>query len=772
MSSNHWRQNGRGQPHEKPDAQDLTVPSPPPPIHAPYNWVPLSRMILKPDWADRVTHDFPFSDGVSGSLTLKIKAHTPILVAGEQKKTKGQPGEARFFQLPDKTYAIPGSALRGMIRSVIEIAGFGAMSAVDDRRIAIRDLTPAARAIYGSRLTKEVGRTPEDMPIYEPRSRAGWLKFDRETKQWQLTPCRFARVEHSELSKVKLSTVIQWAKRSSARQRYKDWKNFGGTLQAIMNVEEEKEHRHQNGNILIRYQKAIFGGSQEGTLVFTGNTGVKKNFKHMEFFFFAREKNSLPLDSKCMDSFLAIHGDDDGDWKCYWQQRIKAKQEVPIFWLEGTDGHPADLGLSMMFKLPHGKTIHGTIANTNPEHIRSEAPDLATLLFGTASDDEDHVPGLKGRVSFGLALAQNDPKPMKAQLTVLNGPKPSYSPNYVRQPTKGEPAWKLKGETYATYTALSGPNLAEELTRPEVRGWKRYPVRREDEVKLQSVGQAGPDVQVSLHPLPKDTVFVGEVRFHNLRAVELGALLWALEWGGNENLRHALGMNKAAGYGQVSIEVVRSTWSAIIANDPIAQVKHFCQYVKDFVDYMNDKYREKANKSSVDWQRSEQIVQLLAMANPYLLADQKSYPGELRHMLLRTKPNLVNQFLIAKNNRCVLAEYAMFDGIRDRDIFSLSGRHGNRGSTPVPPSANQSRSEPPEAWLKRHVSFVAKRSFGGDDNRALLSQMLAGLWKQIAEPELQARVREIIIGDWQQRGAWQSPPDDDARAAQRIYGQS
>ncbi|HFD17052.1 MAG TPA: hypothetical protein ENJ38_12220, partial [Rhodospirillales bacterium] len=45
------------------------------------------------------------------------------------------------FRLPDGRYAIPGSSLKGLIRAVVEIAGFGRMRMVDDIRPGLRDIS-------------------------------------------------------------------------------------------------------------------------------------------------------------------------------------------------------------------------------------------------------------------------------------------------------------------------------------------------------------------------------------------------------------------------------------------------------------------------------------------------------------------------------------------------------------------------------------------------------------------------------------------------------
>ena len=59
-------------------------------LTAPYRFVPLSALVMLPDWADLVSHDMPFADGVSGELSYRITAHTRLCVGGEQKPASQQ----------------------------------------------------------------------------------------------------------------------------------------------------------------------------------------------------------------------------------------------------------------------------------------------------------------------------------------------------------------------------------------------------------------------------------------------------------------------------------------------------------------------------------------------------------------------------------------------------------------------------------------------------------------------------------------------------------
>jgi CRISPR-associated protein (TIGR03986 family) len=620
-------------------------------------------------WKHRVSQDVPFREGVSGRLKLTITAHTPILVARDKAKNDRS---AQFFQLSDKTYAVPGSALRGMIRNVIEIAAFGAMGMVDDRRLGVRDLTPGARDFYGGKLTEEVSRR-----VFRPLSEAGWLRLDTSagTAEWRLTPCEFARVEHDALQEHLRGFSIDPGSRPPAHKIYADWEAARGKFDVDMQVAPAIDHPHQRGSIRVRYRKATFGGRTPGTLVFTGQPGRNK---HMEFFFYNRARASVSIPPEVMAAFHSIHEDNE-DWKRRWRNVVRRGGEVPMFWLDDGTGQPGKLGLAMMFRLAYDFSIGECIENTNPRHRANDVLDLATLLFGRAAGAEtaDEGPkepdGLKGRVSFGLARARGNPQPRQYPDTVLNTPKPTYYPNYVRQPVEPKDRGKLLRDSgYATYTRQSG---AAERERPEIRGWKRYPVRPPAEVPTDLPPPppgSKPDLVSKLNPLPKGTVFEGELRFHNLRPEELGAMLWALEWGGDGNLRHTLGMGKPFGFGQVSIKIDRTDWDQrLITNDMAASPKSFEDYVSAFTTYMDEQYRSKADRhANIDWRQSEQIVQLLAMANPTPAA--REFEGQLKPMVLTVQPQR-NEFKNAKDARLVLTDYALFSGTRDSALFPRSG---------------------------------------------------------------------------------------------------
>lgn len=50
-------------------------------IHAPFNFVPLSKIVFSPKGGeDKISQDVPFSDGICGMIELKIVAKTPLFI--------------------------------------------------------------------------------------------------------------------------------------------------------------------------------------------------------------------------------------------------------------------------------------------------------------------------------------------------------------------------------------------------------------------------------------------------------------------------------------------------------------------------------------------------------------------------------------------------------------------------------------------------------------------------------------------------------------------
>ncbi|HQK26141.1 MAG TPA: TIGR03986 family CRISPR-associated RAMP protein, partial [Synergistaceae bacterium] len=283
------------------------------------------------------------------------------------------------------------------------------------------------------------------------------------------------------------------------------------------------------------------------------------------------------------------------------------------------------MGLAMMYRLPYAHSIHETIRHTNPRHCDGGVLDLGEQIFGRVEDQD----ALRGRVAVETLVAEGKPQPMPVVSTVLGAPKPTFYPNYVKQHTD------VQGNLTGNYKTYMNADA-------EIRGWKRYLPPKDGE-KPTPKAPLTENVATAFRPLPPGTVFSGRVVGHNLRPREMGALVWALTWGGNSQLRHILGMGKPYGYGSVTVEIVKADlrWNDPTKTDDLTLES--CR--KAFEDAMEKWWGTTGEKGS--WKGSDQVRALLALANP-----GTPWPHGRAYPVLEGRNN---EFVDAKIGRLVLA---------------------------------------------------------------------------------------------------------------------
>ena len=704
-------------------------------IHAPYNFVPLHERIFTPEWAGEVSHDRPFADGLCGELELAITARTPILVGNERKQGQDGVGEVYFHEAPDGRYMIPGSALRGMVRNVLEVAAFGRMRFVDNRRLSVRDLTSGARSIYGNRMTKRCGAKPgevwdrkkreyverNDVPVFSSRARAGWLM--RQNGKVRLIPCQHARIQHDELDR-----HVQGSMKGadSAMVKYELWERAGNSVARRFRIEKEKAHLHKRSGMYLRYALAHIDdhGDREGMLVFTGQPSPKK---HMEFVFHS-PGDAFDVPDDVWKSFNQVHEESE-EWK-YWRKAFQQGRKVPVFYL-GENGTIQAMGLAMMFRLPYRHSVHDAVGHTSADHLANEWDDLPALIFGFTDQDQGHA-SFRGRAWFSPAFAEGSPREDAQQPTILNGPKPSYYPNYIEQDQEGG---KLKSRQYRT--------LMDGDCR--IRGFKRYPARSQAQPQpLTKEQEKNRNVQTRLFPLEAGATFRGRLVFHNLKPEELGALVWALTWGGEKRLRHSIGMGKPFGLGQVSIRIQASD---IRANDPGAGAPSLDECRDAFRRMMEAWSKEKMKKP---WMETPQIRNLLAMADPERAKDAPG--GKLAHMRLNGPRD--NQFQEAKKGLLVLAEYAPSGKPPARE----AARPGRPGGL------NKPLDDLKQGGLRK---IVVRKRQGGEANRAPVEGDASGVIEEVRGDVVLVRLDNGMRVE-HRRQAVQGLSPNDVRSGLRV----
>src|SRR5699024_8179855 len=92
-------------------------------------------------------------------------------------------------------------------------------------------------------------------------------------------------------------------------------------------------------------------------------------------------------------------------------------------------------------------------------------------------------------------------------------------------------------------------------TGGQLKGFKKYPVKSET---IEHRGESE-KMQTHFKPLANGTEFKAKVRFHNLRPLEIGALINALTLLQTKQTYHNIGYAKPLGYGKVKISNLKSS---------------------------------------------------------------------------------------------------------------------------------------------------------------------------------------------------------------------
>jgi len=321
-------------------------------------------------------------------------------------------------------------------------------------------------------------------------------------------------------------------------------------------------------------------------------------------------------------------------------------------------------GLAMMFRLAYAHTVSDgrgqqhRVQSAGPNVAPKDIPpnfDFAEALFGHVPIDsfERSSRGeralLKGRVSFETALRINGHADSRVGPVVLSAPKASFYPSYIEQRPDSEPGAGPQGE-WQTY----------QNDEFRLRGWKRYrpldapinPPRPKDgkgiafnEEKMQKLG-------TTFTPIQRGAKFTTRMHLHNVKLAELGALLWALDFGGegsgnaSDRPRHVMGLGRSIGFGQVQFSIQGGTLYQNAESQDAPAMESILERAREtFIAEMEAFAADKRDLGG--WAASRQIYELVESSRPIAAADG-------RHMQI-DHPGNGNEFVAAKKSRKALS---------------------------------------------------------------------------------------------------------------------
>lgn len=471
-------------------------------------------------------------------------------------------------------YFVPGSSIKGMIRGVLEIISLGnARNGIANNRYSMRDLYSPDYELKGNGANQKGGFL---------------LKLQGK---YYIMPC--------------LSSE-QMTYKAIAKEE--EDSNLEDTLKKAKSVADKYK--------LIQ-DRVVYYGDKPYMWFFSGAMQNKKH-EYLLGIPEINEGNWHAISSTVWEDFIFIHEkeNENKSW-AYWKKKLinhKSVDEiadkeyegiVPCFFRLNADNTIKDLGFSYLYRQPYGKRLHDFL----PEAHAESAIDLAQAIFGYVSKDD----ALKGRVHFSNCFIDGV-EPMRKQTFILGSPKPSFYPFYIQQK-----AGEKKQNTYFSDAPLAGN--------------KRYLIH-----ERAQVGNTPPSkVTTSFYPLPSGTRFSCEITFHNLHDYEVGALLAALEFCGEQGCYHSLGFAKPYGYGKIKVE------NCMVDIDPSAMKETL---VKAFV----EKITQRCEMTEEEWR---------SYLKPLFVCSRENFEKEIRYPHMQNKDlGLQDEFKGIKNDKKSLSDFA------------------------------------------------------------------------------------------------------------------
>ncbi|GBD96758.1 MAG TPA: TIGR03986 family CRISPR-associated RAMP protein [Nitrospirae bacterium] len=516
------------------------------PAKAPYNFVPLNQRVVE---AERIpAFNAYHKDRYTGWIDLHIETKTPLYIRDtlNQEEIKEQEESERFinsdFFSPGGNYKIPGSSIRGMIRTLVEITSYGKFGSFDNRNLYFRGLADRSnlRKEYQSKMSsfnKEQKRMQYKMNagfIYKDgfkyfiKPAAGFKQILKKeaVKKIQEAGMVYENFQFYKLNKEYI--VVSGGMPNKKRE----WVIYPSVSNDEIPVPEidignYKNDANRSEQVPDLIERAKIEEVPCFYVVWTDKLGRDRvSFGHTGMF---RLSYNLSIKEHIPESLIA--------------KGCKLTKDRAN-WIE-EDGIPDSvinkiktLGTNEFVLDNYARKIDAILKNFNyPDDYKkvilkhTYISDIAEAIFGNEFL-------FAGRIYFEdavLAPGQDNIMMEESIPKVLSSPKPTTFQHYLVQKSD-----KIN-------------NLAHYNSSTAIRGNKLYWHKSGDnwqEIDNDKI-KKNEKIFTRIKPVNPETKFTSKVRFENLSKVELGALLFSLDL--PEGSFHKLGMGKPLGLGSIEI---------------------------------------------------------------------------------------------------------------------------------------------------------------------------------------------------------------------------
>jgi len=498
------------------------------PDNNPYNFIPLGEEPV------RITAEPPshrLLQGLSGTIILKLTNETPLLVAQRVNPPEEIPPKLECFKVDGKP-VLPGTSLKGMVRSVLEALTNACWVVFDQEALDYRLPGQEALQLKPGRVVRMPG---DGQPGQVELMDKAWVAMQGKPNtvkvwhggKWQSVTLATVSSDYHSGQEVWVKHIRVNKYRNSQRR----------VINATFNLVTHISQKPQSG-----YSRAILKITRQS---------IDNKKRERAFVFLSSPRPQLfEFGDEDVAEYNKILAGQMAEWEKRQDFDLEEKDPLNV-------GHlvyflPQETQARHLSRVEIPRRPYNQSRGALLPKIYHRCTDPANLcaacqLFGFVAG----INSARGRISITDAIWQNGPGELEDffPLMVLGKPHPTSCNFYLIDPSDSSQVRNYDGLRVERRGRLEHPEGKVQLRGRKFyyhhpsKGWAAYkcPNPEEHRKHLSEV-----------RPLKPGNSFKFWVHFRNLSKAELGLLLYSLVL--EDNLRHKLGLGKPLGFGTVKVE--------------------------------------------------------------------------------------------------------------------------------------------------------------------------------------------------------------------------
>lgn len=562
---------------------------------APYNFIPFFDECVFERYRERTElpkHNTYLKGTYTGRIDYTLENITELFIGSGKNNDKNEYEE--FFKDALGKNVIPGSTIRGLLRSNTEILSFSYPEFIDEEIYMYRKFADNCKNVRKEYENEMKSSKENDLKIPDG-VKAGYVYWkDKDTlviqpvKGFGKSGTTFFKIHEHDLRELDILSEEEYMyKEQIEKFTYKDKENYKEQIENCIDEkrkktlkqklkesideqykyyskkigksfnEKYKPYRHEDIKFDIENDSIINlkGSSYSGTLL---NSAYIRGKTH--HFLVSTEEDDNPnniIEVKKELAYAYVH---DYKRNCIQNKKLKeqdyfynlpmdeerpiiGKDEKKLFFYKYSGNGLIGFGPTPYFRIFYKNKVRNGISVIKKGENKVYY-DYVNSVFGYIYSNNDKKEHYKSRVNVSNCVLVNENIEYKKREALLLQPKGTAFQMYLNQDGREV---KEEGENgLSTYND----------EKMKLRGYKFYWRRKE------IISNGKNKIMQKFLAIPKNNEFVGTIYFENLNEDELGLLLFCMKTSYNDENKecHLIGKAKAYGFGSVRFKKIKLSY--------------------------------------------------------------------------------------------------------------------------------------------------------------------------------------------------------------------